>query len=67
MCAGACPSGLQVNAASGCLEIHSLRPAAAGEQVCLSYGPLPNEYLLLFYGECLHLRVFAFVSVCMHA
>ena len=26
------------------------RPAAAGQEVTLSYGPLPNAKLLLFYG-----------------
>jgi hypothetical protein len=40
----------QVDAVSGCLRLQLLRPAAEGEEVCLSYGQLPNEELLLFYG-----------------
>jgi hypothetical protein len=40
----------KVQAATGTLQLQLLRPAAAGEEVCLSYGPLPNEELLLFYG-----------------
>lgn len=30
------------------------RPAAAGQEVTLSYGPLPNAKLLLFYGFTVH-------------
>jgi hypothetical protein len=40
----------EVDAASNALQLRLLRPAAAGEEVCLSYGPLPNQDLLLFYG-----------------
>lgn len=40
----------KVDAATGCLDLRLLRPIAAGDECCLSYGPLPNEHLLLFYG-----------------
>ena len=42
-----------VTAASACLELRVSRPCAAGEQLYLSYGPLPNLALLLFYGFAL--------------
>uniref|UniRef100_A0A7S0UNM8 SET domain-containing protein n=1 Tax=Polytomella parva TaxID=51329 RepID=A0A7S0UNM8_9CHLO len=32
------------------LRLRCFRPIAEGEQVCISYGPLPNSRLLLFYG-----------------
>ena len=32
------------------LRLRLLRPVAAGEEFALSYGPLPNAELLLFYG-----------------
>ncbi|KAK9845837.1 hypothetical protein WJX81_003855 [Elliptochloris bilobata] len=35
------------------LELKALRPCAAGDQVFLSYGPLPNLRALLFYGFAL--------------
>lgn len=36
---------------SGCVcRVRTFRPCAAGEELTLSYGPLPNAKLLLFYG-----------------
>ncbi|MEW5300954.1 MAG: hypothetical protein WDW36_003841 [Sanguina aurantia] len=32
------------------LRVRTFRPCAAGEELTLSYGPLPNAKLLLFYG-----------------
>lgn len=40
----------EVDAATGCLRLQLLRAAAEGDQVFLSYGPLPNDELILFYG-----------------
>ncbi|KAI8476323.1 MAG: hypothetical protein J3K34DRAFT_516733 [Monoraphidium minutum] len=40
----------EVDGATGRLRLPLLRPAGAGEEVFLSYGPLPNADLLLFYG-----------------
>jgi len=39
--------------ADGVLRLRALRRCAAGRQVFLSYGPLPNAQLLLFYGFAL--------------
>ena len=36
--------------ASGCLEMRTQRACLAGDQLFLSYGPLSNLKLLLFYG-----------------
>ncbi len=40
----------ELDATSNSLRLQLLRPAAAGREVCLSYGPLTNGELLLFYG-----------------
>jgi len=42
-----------VVSAEGTLELQAFRPAAAGEQVFLSYGWEPNHRLLTFYGFAL--------------
>lgn len=42
-----------VNPKSRALELRSFRPLRQHEQACLSYGPLPNSQLLLFYGFAL--------------
>lgn len=42
-----------VNTKSRALELRSFRPLRQHEQACLSYGPLPNSQLLLFYGFAL--------------
>ena len=42
-----------ISAATACLELRLSRPCAAGEQLFLSYGALPNLALLLFYGFAL--------------
>lgn len=42
-----------VNPKSRALELRSFRPLHQHEQACLSYGPLPNSQLLLFYGFAL--------------
>ena len=39
--------------ADGVLRLRALRKCHAGRQVFLSYGPLPNAHLLLFYGFAL--------------
>ncbi|KXZ49282.1 hypothetical protein GPECTOR_22g876 [Gonium pectorale] len=40
----------KVDPQSGCLRVRAFRPCAAGRQLFLSYGPIPNAKLLLFYG-----------------
>ncbi|MEW5313577.1 MAG: hypothetical protein WDW38_005135 [Sanguina aurantia] len=40
----------KVHADSQELRVCTFRPCAAGEELTLSYGPLPNAKLLLFYG-----------------
>jgi hypothetical protein len=42
-----------VNPKTQSLELKSFRPVQQHEQVFLSYGPLPNSQLLLFYGFAL--------------
>ena len=42
-----------VDAATARLELRLGKPCAAGEQLFLSYGALPNLALLLFYGFAL--------------
>lgn len=39
-----------VNPETACLELKCFRPVSQQEQVFLSYGPLPNSQLALFYG-----------------
>ena len=39
-----------LDAQDGSLKLQLFRAAAEGEECCLSYGPLPNYKLLLFYG-----------------
>ena len=34
-------------------RVRAFRPCAAGQQLFLSYGPYPNDKLLLFYGFAL--------------
>ncbi len=40
----------QLDESDGCLKLRLFRAAVKGEECCLSYGPLPNYKLLLFYG-----------------
>ena len=40
----------QLDEQDGCLKLQMFRSAAKGEECYLSYGPLPNYKLLLFYG-----------------
>lgn len=42
-----------VNPKTRCLELKSFRPVSQHHEVFLSYGPLPNSQLLLFYGFAL--------------
>ena len=43
----------RLDAATDSLRLRAFRHCAAGEQCFLSYGPLPNLKLLLFYGFAL--------------
>lgn len=40
----------RLGASSGALRLQTLRACVPGEQLTLSYGPLSNAKLLLFYG-----------------